>query len=58
MPIVRSEHLHIENRAVTTGKPFSRHASTHSNRQHDQIAASIRQVWRSNRLAVAPEVVR
>jgi hypothetical protein len=40
MPIVRSEHLHIENRAVTTGKPFSRHASTHSNRQHDQIAAS------------------
>jgi hypothetical protein len=59
MPIARFKHLHIEKRARRDTRAFfSRHASTHSKRQSDHFAASISQVWRSNRLAVAPEIVR
>ena len=42
MSIERFKNLKIENRPIEALKPFGRNARTHSKKQINQIAASIR----------------
>ena len=52
MSISRFKHLQVEERLIETLKPFPHNARTHSKKQINQIAASVREFGFTNPVLV------